>query len=112
MPLQSLSRHMTNVYCFYSADIIFLKLSQLQYSTSFSSLRDHKLQYSVDSKNSRNSLTQPNSEQLMLQPLGSNPNSQVMNPGCLMRRGRTLQDFFRMNSPNISIGFQSLLALN
>src|SRR6218665_2259426 len=90
VPLQSFSRHMTNVYCFYSADIIFLKLSQLQYSTYCSSLRDHKLQYSVDSKNSGNSLTLPNSEQLMLKPLESNSNSQVMNPGGLMRRGRTL----------------------
>src|SRR6218665_2184293 len=79
VPLQSFSRHMTNVYCFYSADIMCLNLSQMQYSTYFSSLRDHKLQYSVDSKNSGNSLTLPNSEQLMLQPLVSNP-----------RRGRTL----------------------
>src|SRR6218665_871463 len=55
-----------------------------------SSLLDHKLQYSVDSNKSGNSLTIPNSEQLMLQPLESNPNLQVMNPGGLMRRGMTL----------------------
>ena len=79
---------MTNIYCFYSADIISLKLFQLQYLSNFSSLLDLKLQYSVDSKNSGNSLTLLNSAQLMLHLLESNPKSQVMNLGGLMKTGR------------------------